>query len=348
MCRRDADDADDALALFALERTELGLGHKRLQGVDTPSQRRYVHQVGALLRSQGAYYAPDALTAGADTPASAQHAISSLSTGGGVQGGVSPMAVPSVTSPPTVDISSPRATAATAESTPDAGVAARPVLVQLPQRPVLHLRELELLRWFARPPAGPLVCAVHTEMPQRPGPCFVTHWSEPLSVARDALAGELVFRLDGVPVCGDVRVSVFTLPQLLEARRNRAKHGDDPRLPFDRAEYGPYGSGGADSGWAAAREGGGRPAAMLTASELQQRRDARWVIAGQEVGCLFYFIFHTGFCGAQQELHVPLHMMDRAFKNRNGQYRVDGESTLRFAAATPDLPPPATPSAQTV
>ena len=47
-----AQDAQDALATFALERTELGLGKKKLQGVDTPSQQRYVHQIDALLRAR--------------------------------------------------------------------------------------------------------------------------------------------------------------------------------------------------------------------------------------------------------------------------------------------------------
>ena len=37
---RGAIDADDALTRFALERTELALGGTRIQGVDTPSQRR--------------------------------------------------------------------------------------------------------------------------------------------------------------------------------------------------------------------------------------------------------------------------------------------------------------------
>ena len=48
-----AQDAQDALATFALERTELGKGKKKLQGVDTPSQQRYVHQIDALLRARG-------------------------------------------------------------------------------------------------------------------------------------------------------------------------------------------------------------------------------------------------------------------------------------------------------
>eukprot|EP00966_Prymnesium_polylepis_P070608 1640849-Prymnesium_polylepis.1 len=50
---RTCDDADDALNMFALERTELSLGSRKLQGVDTPSQRRYVQYVHALLSKHG-------------------------------------------------------------------------------------------------------------------------------------------------------------------------------------------------------------------------------------------------------------------------------------------------------
>ena len=64
---------------------------------------------------------------------------------------------------------------------------------------------------------------------------------------------------------------------------------------------------------------------------MQQRRDARWTIAGKEPGCLFYFILHTGFVGADQHMHIPLHMMDRACKNKKGEYHWEGESTLSFA-----------------
>ena len=58
--------------------------------------------------------------------------------------------------------------------------------------------------------------------------------------------------------------------------------------------------------------------------------DARWTRAGKEPGCLFYFIFHTGFVGAEQALHVPLHMMDRACKNAQGHFQPEGEATLAF------------------
>ena len=56
---READDAEDALTLFGLERTDLSQGLRKIQGVDTPSQRRYVHQLNALLREQGAYLTPE-------------------------------------------------------------------------------------------------------------------------------------------------------------------------------------------------------------------------------------------------------------------------------------------------
>ena len=35
--------------------SQLSLGRKKIQGVDTPSQRRYVHQLDALLKAQAAY-----------------------------------------------------------------------------------------------------------------------------------------------------------------------------------------------------------------------------------------------------------------------------------------------------
>ena len=71
------------------------------------------------------------------------------------------------------------------------------------------------------------------------------------------LSERLVFRLGAVPVTGDVRVSVFELPPLLEARKQRANHSADARLPFDRAECGPYGRGGAAGGWDAGPAGSG-------------------------------------------------------------------------------------------
>ena len=275
---REASDADDALALFALERTELALGRRKLQGVDTPSQRRYVHQVCALLRSQGAFYSRAGGAATAETSGTASDGAAAAADG--------------------------------------------PVPVQLPPRPVLALRDFELRDWFVQLPTGPLVCAVHCELPHRPGPCFVTHWSPPVVVdGGGAGAARILFRLDGVQVAGDVRVSVFSLSKLLAARREREKYGEDPRLSFDHAPSGPWES-----------SGGGAPASVSPlASERQQHLDARWTMAGKEPGCLFYFILHTGFVGAAQQVHVPLHMMDQACKNKKGHYHAQGQSTLTFA-----------------
>ena len=56
-----------------------------------------------------------------------------------------------------------------------------------------------------------------------------------------------------------------------------------------------------------------------------------------------------GFLGAEQALHVPLSMMDRACKNKGGKYREEGEASLRFVTApaepasggvSPATPPP--------
>jgi hypothetical protein len=174
---RDAVDADDALAAFALARTELGLNARRLQGVDTPSQKRYVHQMGRLLESQGAYLSPSTT----------------------------------------------------------------PAVVRLPESPLIELAAITLHSWFVAPPVGPLVAAVHTEDATRPGPVHVTSWSAPVSGSSEAV---LAFDLGGVPVQGDVRVSIFSLPRLLEARSRRMRAGKGATLPFDKAARGPWGVGG--------------------------------------------------------------------------------------------------------
>jgi hypothetical protein len=321
---RDAADADDALALFALGRTELGLGRKKLQGVDTPSQQRYVHQLSALLRAQSAYLVPEG--SGAESPATHRLAAD---TGGGAE---------SVT----------------------AASCVRPVMVELPARPTLAVRELELSHWFAKPPRGALVCAVHTEAPPRAGACYVVRWSAP--VLRHGMPTTTVLPLGDAHVTGDVRVSVFDLDALLEARRERVKRGLDPRLTFDRAPSGPWGAGGA------MEPANGTEPPLRTTSE-QQHEPAKWTQAGKEPGCalaapalacttlcrarqsperpsmrvvggwasgmcasgLFYFLFHTAFVGADQQLHVPLTMMDHACKNSSGKYLPAGEATLRFS-----------------
>lgn len=338
------EDADDALALFALERTELGLGRKKLQGVDTPSQRRYVHQVAAMLQAQAAYF-----PAGSDpmvTPLAAPlrangvavAAGGAVPSGAGGEGGV-----PDSGSAPLHAVD-----AAESAANGSSSGGASPVLVKLPACPALALTTFELRCWFALPPKGPIVCAIHTELHGgRRGAGFVTHWSQPLHIEPGVTPPDLLtFSLggadgSGTSVSGDVRVSVFSLPKLLEARHERVKHGASPVLPFDRASHGPWGgpdgmapadySDFAPPGEGAGGEGGG--------SSAQQQRDARRTVAGKEPGCLFFFLFHTGFVGAADQLKVPLLQMDRAFKNKRREYRWEGEACLRFvpptAAATP-------------
>ena len=169
------------------------------------------------------------------------------------------------------------------------------------------------------PAAGPLICAVHTEVASRPGPCFVTHWSGPgQSTTTGGAAAALLFPLGNVEVSGDVRISVFALDVLLEARHDRTQHGEPPGLPFDRASSAPWGANA-------------EPRTTRAPKARQQKRDSRRIIAGKEPGCLFYFLFHTGFVGAEDELTVRPGMMDKAFKDRKGRYHAEGAATLRFA-----------------
>lgn len=164
------------------------------------------------------------------------------------------------------------------------------------------------------------MCAVHTEVASRPGPCFVTHWSGPAQAATtNGGTAALVFPLGDVEVSGDVRISVFALDALLAARHERTQHGEPPGLPFDRAASGPWGEASAE------------PGALRAPKARQQKRDARRIIAGKEPGCRFYFLFHTGFVGEQDELLIRPNMMDRAFKDRKGRYHADGAATLKFA-----------------
>ena len=49
---------------------------------------------------------------------------------------------------------------------------------------------------------------------------------------------------------------------------------------------------------------------MLAGHKVDKSKVKR-VIAGKEVGCKFYFLFHTGCVGPTGMLDVPLHMMDK-------------------------------------
>ena len=287
-------DADDALTHFALERTELSLGQKKIQGVDTPSQRRYVHQLDALLRAQAAYLTP---------PGTSRRASSS-------RGGAAAATVSS-----TADVADAGGGGGGDGGTPTAAGA----LVRSPACPTLKLASLDLDRWYAKPPKGMQVCAVHRNSGPADTCGKVLHWSAPLTV--DQLS-TISFDLGGIEIEGDVRISVFDLDDLVEERRRRHRQGCAARLPFDAAPSGPWGDT-EDDGSASGKRAG-------------HRKDAKRVIAGKETGCKFFLLFHTGFVAAEGALLVPLAMMDKAFKNKKAKYNLDAKATLRFAIKTGD------------
>jgi hypothetical protein len=74
----------------------------------------------------------------------------------------------------------------------------------------------------------------------------------------------------------------------------------------------------------------------ILAGHAVDRSATKRVIAGKEVGCKFYFLFHTGCVGPSGTLDVPLHMMDKACKNKNGKYHPDGLARLEYDAPSYD------------
>jgi len=231
---RTCEDADDALNMFALERTELKLGKKKLQGVDTPSQRRYVQCVHALLSKHNSYL-------------------------GARLGGPQPLP---------------------------------PAPVPLAPRCTVLLESLSLFWWYLKPPTEPLVCAIHVEAEDRPGGSVI-YWSAPLyppfeqsSFERSVRAASkpdktpknvdevlqadtqepIIFELGGVEVQGDVRISVFSLQDLMKAREKNVKKGRPARLDFDAAPIGPWGdeTDAADKQASEDLEAGSRPSADNT------------------------------------------------------------------------------------
>jgi len=327
---RECEDAEDALTLFALQRTELGLGRRKLQGVDTPSQKRYVHQLEKLLRTQQVYHPRAVAMAAADGRSPPTPLPSEMAVALQILNGSDP--------PPSIP---------------------KMVELQPPPRPMVHLTRLELNNWFRHKlPSYNLVVAVHTELKQgthqdprhtiltydggkaphgaRAGPCYVTYWSPPVRVPLPPKGGGggapatappelLTFDLN-VSVQGDVRVSVFDLDKLLKDRRKRAASGKDPTLPFDHAPPSSWATLGEEA-WMAERvkASGVQPLGAASGASSGGGR----IIAGKEAGCLFYFLFHSAFV-EDDLLRVPLPMMDKAFKNKKGIYRPDGVTVLRF------------------
>ena len=288
-------DADDALTHFALERTELSLGRKKIQGVDTPSQRRYVHQLDALLRAQSAYLTE---------PTRRRRAPASTSDAQGEE---------SVTS-----LREESSSSSSSCRSPDS----RPVgsLVRPPACPTASMRSLDLVNWYAKAPKGALVCAVHRNGDVGEDRGKVVHWSPPVHDFSTA-GSSISFDLSGVDVDGDVRVSVFALDDLLKVRRKRLKKGLAARPPFDGAPTGPW------------EDTADTPTTAPETAEMRKKKskkDDKRVIAGKESGCKFFLLFHTGFVSSTGALPVPLKMMDKAFKNKGKKYNPEGVATLRF------------------
>jgi len=161
---RECETADDALALFALARTELGIGSRRLQGVDTPSQRRYVSQLAAMLMHQGAFL---------DTPAADVRAGAAGRAGGTVRH-------PSQGTRLHQAGSGGRLSKEKEKPLRERRLP-HPRAVQLPPFTRLGLRSLTVHTWWRTLPKSPLVCALHVMSADRPGGTVV-FWSKPVIV----------------------------------------------------------------------------------------------------------------------------------------------------------------------
>ena len=325
-------DADDALTLFALERTDLSQGRKKIQGVDTPSQRRYVHQLDALLRAQNAY-----LEGGVDKGFVPAESFDGPRPGCVFKSGAFGLGYYTERPPQLATIRSgseydeengngggpaqPAAAMADEDEESSPPVLNIPGLVRPPARPAISLSTLSLSNnWYAKPPKGPLCCAVHIDRK-------VVHWSSAVSVPSLPVGGsEVVFELGSFEVRGDVRVSVFDLDDLLAERKKRLKKKMSPRLPWDGAPSGP---------WA---EDGNNQTAGGDEEQQEGGKKEKRVIAGKEVGCKFFMLFHTGFLSSEGKLPVPLPMMDKAFKNKKGKYNGAGVATLHFEFAEEEAP----------
>ncbi|KAL1499580.1 hypothetical protein AB1Y20_011780 [Prymnesium parvum] len=206
-------DAEDALHLFALERTELTLGRKKLQGVDTPSQRRSVCAISAWLHARGYHLSLPSETA---QSRSTSHSLDAA------------------------DRSEDHENQAEAEdedpaSTDLASVSVLPRSVEMPPEPPIELTELRLEHWYNLTPTHHLICAVHAPLFSG-GPMKVVHWSPPC-LPKSGEDVQLSFPLS-VTVMGDVRVSVFDFNKLMAARAARVRKGESTQLDFDATRDG--------------------------------------------------------------------------------------------------------------
>lgn len=308
---------EDVLNLFALRRTEGRSRKRKLQGVETPSQKRYVGQLFQMLEEQGGFCS---LPSAADPTRTtwAGEARTWLELG---------------------------AVRVRAPSRPS-------IVVQH-----VELNRWFAPANQSKVKTRRIVCAVHVEksdLPQ-PGAYYVTSWSRPVelwpehpdetqasgaAVETTRIPSELLFEFaaEDLPVVsGDVRVSFFDLDQLLAARAKRQVHGKGARLPFDLAASGPWDDGGEHT--AAGAPGDATPNAA-----------EKMVIAGKEPGCLFFWLFHTAFVEShfnhrgtrssqdvEKEMRVDVAMMDKAFKNKKGLFDAQhGKALLSWAPAASD------------
>jgi hypothetical protein len=212
-------------------------------------------------------------------------------------------------------------------------VPAPPLPLEAPPCPSLTLTQLRLAKWFRPSAAGTkLIAAVHVNVdPQMPGATSVVYWSRPVEVVTvggdGAAAADVVFELN-VSVHADVRVSVFNVKKLEAARKEQRKRTGHDRLHFDCRSTRSADTN--DASEASATKTGGASGGVVAAAPATR---ARRVVAGREPGCAFFFLFHTNFVEGGV-LQVPLDEMDKAFKNKRGQYRPEGLATLQYICTT--------------
>jgi len=148
-----------------------------------------------------------------------------------------------------------------------------------------------------------MVVAVHKEDPMEGS--TVVFWSRKFRPEED---GSTAGFLDDFTIKGDTRVSVFAANVLQKFAKKhgcgRTMSGDQHSLSFQEA--------------------------VLTENTLEHA--FKNVVAGKEPGCLFYFVFHTGYVDAERgQLHIPVSDMDKACKSKSKELcHPEGRATLEF------------------
>lgn len=165
-----------------------------------------------------------------------------------------------------------------------------PARVAEPEKIVLRPQRFSMERWFLKPVGDNLVVAVHEV---REDSYAVKYWSHTF---RPDNEGSAFVELSdsGIELQGDIRISVFACNPLGKARA---------RSPNRSAFLGDVCADG-------------------------QVPPGKRMIAGEEPGCLFYFMFHTTFVPSG-ELRVPRDQMDKAGKGKDKKrYYAEGVAKL--------------------